>query len=176
MLTGLLSLLGGGLGGLLRFVPLIVKFFEDGKDRDHEFRMSELQLRIDEARSKQALDLAHAQSDAQQAVGEMQAYIEALKGQGQLTGVKWIDALNASVRPVVTYWWMLLLSGYKLVVVIGASIELYITIKAIHSLTDFGPALEAFAGRVWTVEDAGILSMILGFWFVDRAVRHQQGR
>ena len=34
MITTLLSLLGGGLGGLLRFVPEIFKLFTEQRDRD----------------------------------------------------------------------------------------------------------------------------------------------
>ena len=150
MLSTILTLLGGGLGGLLRFVPEALKLFTDQRDRDHEFRMTQLH---------QAIDLAHTQGEAAQATSEMQAYIEALKGQGQMSGVPWIDALNQSVRPMVTYWWMMLFTVYKIATIVAAYL-------AWTSLDDF------FA-KVWTVQDAGVLSMILGFWFVDRTIRHQ---
>ena len=176
MLTTLLSLLGGGLGGLLRLAPAFFKFFEDKGDREHEYRMSELQLKIDQARSAQAIDLVHAHSDAAQATGELTAYIEAIKGQGKMTGVPWVDALNQSVRPVVTYWWMALLSLYKVIVIVVGVIELQLALKAANTLTGYGEALTVFAGRAWTPQDAGVLSMILGFWFVDRALRHNTGR
>ena len=162
MLSTILTLLGGGLGGLLRFVPEILKLFTDQRDRDHEYRMTQLQLDIDKARAAQAIDLVHAQSEAAQATSEMQAYIEAIKGQGQMSGVPWVDALNQSVRPVVTYWWMSLFTVYKIATVVAACL-------AWTSLDDFLP-------KLWTVQDAGVLSMILGFWFVDRAIRKQQGK
>lgn len=162
MLTTILTLLGGGLGGLLRFVPEIIKLFTEQRDRDHEYRMTQLQLEIDKARAGQAIDLVHAQGDMALQTGEMQAYVEAIKGQGQMTGVPWIDALNQSVRPMVTYWWMLLFTAYKIANL--AAVALHWT------------SLDDFIQRLWTVQDAGILSMILGFWFVDRAIRRQQGR
>ena len=176
MLTTLLTLFGGGLGGLLRFVPEILKLFTDGRDRDHEYRMTTLQLQIDQARATQALDLVHAQGESAQLAGEMQAYIEAIKGQGQVTGNARIDALNASVRPVITYWWMSLLTLYKCVLLIVATIELYAALKAAAAIAAFGPALTTYADRIWTPQDAGILSMILGFWFVDRSIRKMSGR
>jgi len=162
MLSTILTLLGGGLGGLLRFVPEALKLFTDQRDRDHEFRMTQLQLDIDRARATQAIDLAHAQGEVAQATSEMQAYIEALKGQGQMSGVPWIDALNQSVRPMVTYWWMMLFTVYKIATVVAAYLA--------------WTSLDDFSAKVWTVQDAGVLSMILGFWFVDRTIRHQQGR
>jgi len=63
------------------------------------------------------------------------------------------------VRPMVTYWWMMLFTVYKIATIVAAYL-------AWTSLDDF------FA-KVWTVQDAGVLSMILGFWFVDRTIRHQ---
>jgi hypothetical protein len=162
MLSTILTLLGGGLGGLLRFVPEIFKLFTDQRDRDHEYRMTQLQLDIDKARAAQAIDLAHATSEAAQATSEMQAYIEAIKGQGQMSGVPWVDALNQSVRPVVTYWWMSLFTVYKIATIVAACLA--------------WTSLDDFLTKMWTAQDAGVLSMILGFWFVDRAIRKQQGK
>jgi hypothetical protein len=175
MLTALMTLFGGGLGGLLRFIPELLKLFAEGKDRDHEYRMTRLQLDIDKARATQQIDLVHAQQAMAEVTGQMQAYAEALKGQGRMTGVPWIDGLNQSVRPVVTYWWMLLLTLYKGVLITVATIELYMALKAAQGISGFGPALTTYAERVWTTQDAGILSMIIGFWFVDRVIRKHQG-
>jgi hypothetical protein len=143
-------------------VPEIFKLFTDQRDRDHEYRMTQLQLDIDKARAAQAIDLAHATSEAAQATSEMQAYIEAIKGQGQMSGVPWVDALNQSVRPVVTYWWMSLFTVYKIATIVAACLA--------------WTSLDDFLTKMWTAQDAGVLSMILGFWFVDRAIRKQQGK
>ncbi len=162
MLTSLLTLIGGGLGGLLRFVPEILKLFTDARDRDHEYRMTQLQLDIDKARAAQAIDLVHAQGEVATQAGEMQAFLEAIRSQGQMTGVPWVDALNQSVRPVVTYWWMSLFTVYKVATIVAAARQ--------------WTTLDAFLAVLWTSQDAGILAMILGFWFVDRSIRKQQGK
>jgi hypothetical protein len=175
-MTALISLLGGGLGALLRFVPEIFKLFAEQKDRDHEFRMTQLQLEIDRARATQQLDLVHAQGELAVQAGEMDAYIEAIKAQQQPSGVRWVDAMNASVRPVITYWWMALMSVYKLVMFVIASIEIYVALQAAHSLAETAPLLGAFVNKVWTPDDAAILAMILGFWFVDRSIRKNSGK
>lgn len=162
MLSMILSLMGGGLGALLRFVPEIFKLITDSRDRDHEYRMTQLQLEIDKARAGQQIDLVHAQGDVSIASGEMQAYVEAIKGQAQLTGVRFIDALNASVRPFLTYWWMVIFTAYKVMTVMTA--------------LQGGATFSQIGAVLWTADDWGVLSMILGFWFVDRSLRKIHGR
>lgn len=162
MLTTLLSLFGGGLGGVLRLLPEVFKLFTEKRDRDHEYRMTQLQLEIDQARAQQGIDLVHAQGAMALESGEMQAYVEAIKAQGQVTGVAWADALNATVRPIITYWWMLLFTVYKIATIVAACLA--------------WTSLDDFITKLWTAQDAGILAMLLGFWFVDRSIRKQQGR
>jgi hypothetical protein len=162
MLELILTLLGGGLGGLMRLLPAVLKLFGDKKDADHEYRMTQLQVKIDAARAAADLDKIHAQGDASEKDKTLLAYIEAIKGQGQMSGVKWVDALNQSVRPVVTYWWLILFTVYKIatLVIVAATV----------------PTLAEFVVVMWTPQDWGILSMILGFWFVDRSIRKDNGR
>lgn len=139
---------------MMRILPELFKLFTLKKDQDHEYRMTELQLKIDAARASQEIDKVHAYQGLEAVKGEMEAYAEAIKGQSVMSGVKWIDALSQSVRPFLTYWWMILFSVYKVYVLWFAETE------------------KAFIDRLWTSEDAGILSMILGFWFVDRAWKY----
>lgn len=175
MLTALISILGGGAGGLLRFVPEIFKFFTEKGDREHEYRMTQLQLQVDQARANQQIDLAHVQGDIAQQTADAQAMIEALKPPPP-SGIKWVDAMNSSVRPVITYWWMLLLTIAKSITFVIATIEVWVALKTVTTLAQAIPVLSAFGQKIWTPQDAGILSMILGFWFVDRAMRHNSGR
>jgi len=149
--------MGGGLGGTLRFIPEIFKLFADKSDRDHAFRMTELQLKIGKSRAKNQLDLVQAQGEVAVNSAEMQAFSAAVKAQGKPTGVAWVDALSASVRPVITYWWMLLFTIYK-------GLTVYIAIAEFVTLNEF-------VTKLWTAQDAGVLAMILGFWFVDRSIR-----
>jgi hypothetical protein len=150
MITSLLALIGGGLGSLMRLLPEIMKIWTQKQDNAHELEMTKLQLQIDAARSAQSIDLVHAQGGVAEVSGEMQAYVEAIKGQSVMSGVKWLDAVNQSVRPMLTYWWMLLFTGFK-----------------IDQLMK--------VGLTWGDNDWTVLSMILSFWFVDRAIRRSTG-
>lgn len=162
MLTTLITLLGGGLGGLLRFVPEILKLFTEGKDREHEYRMTQLQLDIDKQRAVMNLDLVHAQGVQRASEQDMQSYIAAIEAQAKPTGVAWVDALSASVRPVVAYWWLILFTVAKICLIVAA-IQNFTTIDALVS-------------HIWTAEDAGFLSMIISFWYCDRTIRKNTGR
>lgn len=158
MLTTILTLLGGGLGGFLRFIPEIMKLFTEAKDRAHELEMTKLQLEIDKARAGQQIDLVHAQGDVAASAGELQAYIEALKGQSENSGVPWVDALNKSVRPVLLYWWLILFTIAK-IITISMAVSHYVS-------------MESLLANVWTEQDAGIFSMMIGFWYVNRTLHN----
>jgi hypothetical protein len=151
MITSILALLGGGLGGLLRLLPEVMKIWTSKQDNAHELEMTQLQLQIDQSRSAQQIDLVHAQGAVAEDAGEMAARIEAIKGQSVMSGVKWIDAVNQSVRPMLTYWWMLLFSAFK-----------------VDQLLKVGLS--------WGDNDWLVLSSILSFWFVDRAIRYNSGQ
>jgi hypothetical protein len=154
----LLSLLGGGV---LRLVPFIVDFFKQRREAEHEYRMTELQLRIDQARAAQQIDLAHAQAGIAAAAGELAVFADAVKAQGQPSGVVWVDALSASVRPVLTYYWTVgLYGGAKVIGVIVA-------VQANTALAGYGPILVSEFDRA-------VIGSMLSFWFVDRALRKLQ--
>lgn len=171
-------------GGALRLAPELIKVFTAGKEADHEYRMSKLQLDIDQARAKQQIDLVNAQSEAdlnklnaqstadlkilqQQALKEADASDAALlstaiQAQSKTTGIPWIDALSSSVRPVLTYWWCLgLYTAYKACLVIS----LYIG----------NATWREFAGTLVTEFDQMIIASIFSFWFVDRSIRKSKG-
>jgi hypothetical protein len=146
--------------GIFRLLPELLKLVNARRDAEHEYRMTELQLRIDQARAAQALDLVHAQGAVANDAAELQAWAEAIKGQGARTGVRWVDALSATVRPVLTYWWCLLLYTVHKVVLVGVGLgeRLGLAQLAPVVLTDF---------------DRSVVASIIGFWFTDRALRRR---
>jgi hypothetical protein len=151
----LLSLI---FGGLLRLAPEVMKLFTARQDQAHELRMTTLQLDIDKARASQQIDLVHAQGAVATDAGELAALAEALKAQGTMTGVPLIDAINQSVRPVLTYWWcMVLYTAYKTVTIV---------------LLCMGtPTLAQVQDALVTEFDRMVIASIFSFWFVDRSLR-----
>jgi hypothetical protein len=155
-----LSMLGGGV---LRLIPFLVDLFKQKQDAEHEYRMTQLQLQIDQARATQQIDLAHAQAAIASAQGEMDAWASAIKAEGTKTGIGWVDAISATVRPVLTYYWCVGLYGA------GKVLQVVVAWQAHSGLADYVPI-------VITEFDRSVIGSTLAFWFVDRALRKMQGR
>lgn len=157
------------LGGLFRIVPELFKLIDREKERQHERQMVDLQLKLDEKRAELELKKVTVASENEQQLAELQALIEATKATSVKrkgpTGIWLVDTLigfaeaaNAFVRPILTYWYCVLAYGaYK-----GAL--LYMTLSS-------GSTVDNAILSVWTETDYKIMISIIGFWFVDRALR-----
>jgi hypothetical protein len=159
-MLALISMFGGGL---LRLIPFFVDFFKQKHDAEHEYRMTALQLQIDQARANQQLDLAHAQAAIAASAGELAAWADGVKAQSVKTGIGWVDALSASVRPILTYYWVVGLYGSAKI------IQVVVAVDAHTPLAGFLPILI-------TEFDQQVIGSMLSFWFVDRALRKMDGK
>lgn len=154
LLTTLVSFLAGGL-------PKILDFFQDRQDKKHELNLAQMQTerelalaaqgfvaqqRMEEIRTDQVA--LQAQSDTIQAALAHDAKI----GEGAST---WVINLRSSVRPIVTYIFVL-----ELVL-----INFLAMWWAIKTGVDFKEALEL----VFTDEEMQIVSSIVAFWFGTQA-------
>jgi len=176
MFTGIITLLGSGLGGLLRLAPEVIKWLDQKDERRIELRRMDKQQALEAARANQQQAAALTAGDIEQGALEAKAYIESIRVQSKPTGNPTIDGINALVRPAITAWWMLLFTLVKTVIIAAAVIEVYIAwTAAAFALADLAPLLHAFIAARWTPEDAAILSAIIMFWFTDRAIRKYRG-
>ena len=150
------TLLGGLLGGAFRLAPEMLKWLDRKGERGHELAMQDKALEFEKVRGASRMAEVGASADAAWNSGAMEAFKEAVAGQGRPSGVKWVDALSTSVRPIITYWFM----------------ALYCAAKA----AAFVAALNAGAGAGWGVAvlaawseaDQALWSGVLNFWFVGR--------
>lgn len=155
MIVEALSTLGGGLlGGVMRFAPEVLKFFSSKRDQAHELAMLDREMQFATLRGEQEMRRA----DAAMSIAELAAMGEALKEQGETArSAGWfVAALSALVRPIVTYWFVILFSTVKIV---GMSM-------AIEAGSDWREVVL----QSWTVEDMSMFSMIISFWFVSRSI------
>lgn len=148
------TLLGGLLGGVFRIAPEVLKFMDRGSDRSHELAMQDKALEFEKLRGAQRMDEIGATADAAWSTGAIETLKEAIKSQGEKTGVKWVDALSASVRPVLTYWFMAIYCAAKTAAFAAA----------VSSGAGWGTAAIAS----WTEADQALWSGVLNFWFVGR--------
>ena len=148
------TLLGGLLGGAFRLAPEILKWLDRKGERGHELAMQDKAIEFEKLRGAQRMAEIGAAADAAWNTGAINALKEAVAAQGHQSGVRWADALSASVRPVITYWFM----------------GLYCAAKT----AAFAAALTAGAGwgeatlHAWTEDDQALWAGVLNFWFLGR--------
>jgi hypothetical protein len=156
----MLSILSGILGFATSGLPNVLKFFEQKGDQSHEQAMAKLDM-------ERTLALAEKGYASQERVEEfktdqvsMQTYAaerEALYTHDAEIGKgasQWVINLRASVRPIVTYVFLLIL----FIVDIGG------LIWAINIGADFHQAMNT----VFNSEEQAIVASIIGFWFGSR--------
>jgi hypothetical protein len=156
LLSTLMSFLAGGL-------PKILEIFQDRQDKKHEIHILEMQKsrelemasrgflaqeRIEEIKTEQI----QIQADAQEKQSLYNHDIEIGKGASQ-----WMINLRSSVRPVVTYIFVLEL------VALNATGVWY----AYTQNVPFAIAME----NVFSQDEMLILSSIIAFWFGSQAFK-----
>jgi hypothetical protein len=145
--------LGGGLlGGLFRLAPEVIKIFDAKNERSHELKMLEAEM----AFAKLDAEREMHRTDSAMTVAELDAMGAALKEQGQTArSAGWfVAAISALVRPLVTYWFVVM---YSVVKIVG----IYLAVRS-------GGLWTEVLVTSWNSEDMAILTMILTFWFVGR--------
>ena len=156
MLSTFLSFLAGGL-------PKILDFFQDKQDKKHELSILALQ-------KEKELEMAARGFQSQERIEEIKTEQVAMQTQAQERSAlyahdmeigkgasQWIVNLRASVRPVVTYIFVLEL------VVLNATGVWY----AYSTGIPFALAME----NVFSEDEMLILSSIIAFWFGTQAFK-----
>lgn len=153
------TILGSALGGALRLAPEILRWLDRKADRAHELAMLDRQAEGDKQRA--AAHLAEIQAAGAVAfdASALQALTEALRGQAEMAVAAGgrMAALSASVRPVATYW-LLLLYGLAKAAACAAGVA---------AGSGWLEAVQA----AYTPADQTLLSGVLNFWFLDRVMR-----
>src|SRR3990167_2706353 len=167
----MIELLGLIFGGAFRLLAEVGRLWEKSNERKHERDMLKMQMEADRLRADLAMQAMEKQAQVQQNLAELQALIAAMQSQGKGFKKTWnkvIDFLlgvaefmTVSVRPVLTYWYCV--GGY------GAY-----KIASYFIILSTGSSWQNAITLLWTTQDHAVMLSIIGFWFVDRALRHQQ--
>lgn len=142
----MITLLGTLIGFISSLVPDLVKLFRDHQDRQHELMILELQLKQQREGFSQRIEEIHAQAD----IAESKALYKTWK-----SDIRWVDALNGTVRPVLAY----------------AFFFLYFVVKCMQfSLVNWDAPLPWQLNTLWGEEDQAIFAGIIAFYFGQRAM------
>jgi hypothetical protein len=152
MLLTLLSPLVGILGSI---IPSVIRLFERKQEFKHE------------------IDLLSARTEAAKQQAQFQLDIENVKADGiegkslydhdsSLDGGGFINALRASIRPVITY--------------IFFAVFVAVKISAAYVMIMNGSPIPEMIQAVWDVETMSLFSTILAFWFGSRTLERMNKR
>ncbi len=139
----MITLLGALLGFAGSVFPDLLKMAKDYQDRNHELRILELQLVQQQQGHTQRLEEINSQAD----IAESRALYRTWR-----SGIRWVDALNGTVRPVLAY----------------AFFALYVYVKVIQAMHT--------PWMLWSTEDQAIFAGIISFYFGQRAMSKVRGR
>ena len=158
-----MDFLGGGivgslLGGIFRLVPETFKFLDKKNEREHELAMFDKQCELEKVRGSQKLAEIGAQREATVDSGVMDAFNAAINQQTEMvkSAGGWVASLSASVRPVMTYYLLLLYGVFKTATIaIGYA---------------SGQPVPELLKNAWSVDDMALLSGVINFWILDRSL------
>jgi len=134
----MITLLGSLLGFISAAFPDLIKLFRDAQDRKHEITILQMQMEQQKQGASQRLEEIQVNADIAESSALYKTYT---------TGISWVDALNGTVRPVITYSFFIL----------------YASVKAMQFSANL-PWL------LWTAEDQAIFAGIISFYFGQRAM------
>lgn len=147
----MMTLLGSLLGFVSAAFPDLLKLWRDRADRQHELTILRLQIEQQQQGHTNRLEEINVQADIAESKALYKTYY---------SGIKWVDALNGTVRPVLAYAFFLL----------------YFTIKCMQfAMVDLGGPLPWHMDMLWSVEDQAIFAGIISFYFGQRAMSKVRG-
>lgn len=168
MLTLFSTLISFLIGGL----PKLLDFFQDRGDKSHEIALAQLQIqremelrklgfeaqeRVEHIKTEQ-VELETKAGVVQAVIGAQQAELQALYAHDTALNEgtsQWMKNLRASVRPVITYGFFLLLCGIDIALIY-------------HGFTT-NVGFQEMADQLWDDETQALFASIIAFHFGGRA-------
>jgi hypothetical protein len=132
----MITLLGSLLGFFGSAFPALLQLFKDSRDKAHELAILKMQMENQRSGAEERLEEIRTVAATVESVSLHNTYY---------SGIKWVDALNGTVRPVVAY----------------AFFALYAFVKTKN-------------GFAWTDEDGALFAAVISFYFGQRAMQRQQ--
>ncbi len=146
----MLTLLGSLLGFITSAFPDLLKIYQDKQDRRHELDIMDRQM--------EQMRLGHTQHLEEISVNaDISESMALYKHDSKPSGVRWIDGLRASVRPMITYAFFILFAIVKIC-------ALYYLMFKFNM--DFTVAIQ----KVWDAETQALFAAVMSFWFGQRAL------
>ena len=152
------GIFGSLIGGVFRLAPEVLKWLDKKDERAHERLMFEQQCQLEQVRGQQKLAEIGAQRETTVDAGVMDAFNSAIEQQTEMVKAAggWVASLSASVRPVVTYWVLLIWS--------------FIHVWFAWNAWATGAAPDQVFKTMMTNDFCALVSGTLNYWFLDRTL------
>lgn len=140
----MVTILASLVGFISSIVPEIIKLFKDHKEKKHQLEIIDRQLKDDSA---VGFSVLHQIESAKQMSEQVSLYST------YKSGINWVDALNASVRPVLAYFFFAIYAVVK-----------FAQYKAAMS----APSIMEQIEMIWSADDQAIFAGIISFYYGQR--------
>ena len=147
----MITFIGALLGFFSSAFPELLKVYRDQKDRIHELRILDRQMQMIQQGHHYRLEEINSQID-----GDVE---RALYNHAKPTGVRWVDALAGTVRPIITYAFFILYAALK-----------YAQWSVAEAALGGSHWSEAFL-NIWHLEDQALFATVVSFWFGQRMLQ-----
>ena len=157
------ELIGLIFGGASRLFQHFLDMKDKQAEREHEAVMFDKQIALADRKYEQDVTLRKMDAESAETAGDFTALTAAFQDQAQEAAAAggWVAKLSASVRPVMTYWFMGIYSASKVVTMTMAF--------------DKGVGFSAAFAAAYTAFDGAIFASVVSFYFADRALRKRFG-
>lgn len=145
MITALASL----IGFLSSMVPHVFEFLVERSNREYELRKMQEEAKLTMSAEAYKARAAEATAQAEQLKALYATYT---------TKIRWVDALNGTVRPVLAYAFFVLYAVTKLMI-----------------FREVDAALPWSFEKFWGEEDMVFFSWVIGFYFGTRGMNRARG-
>ena len=156
----MIEALGIVFGGASRLVQHHMESKDKQKEREHEQVMMGQQIKLNEQKFAAEAELRKMDITATADLGDLNALTTAIQAQSSEAKAAggWAASLSATVRPVLTYFLLLLYATAK--------IASFIVVDSVGDLS-----LSQIVGITYTEFDSALLGSVVYFWLADRSLR-----
>jgi hypothetical protein len=149
------TVIGGLLGGVLRLVPEALNWLDRKNERSHELAMQDKALEFQKLAGHQRLDEITANGQQTWNAGALESLTASVAAQGKITGIRWADAINVLVRPILALWW-------------GVFLYTAVLVARFVLLSRGGVETAQALVLLWTPDEAAIAAGVINFFILNR--------
>jgi len=140
----MITLLASIAGFISSIIPELLKLLKDRNDKKHELAILDRQIEHSKHSNAKTLEEIHVS----QGLLEQASLYSTYK-----SGNLFVDAINASVRPILAYSFFIMYAGVKVV--------------QYRAITASKPLVE-YLDIIWNIDDQAIFAGIISFYFGHR--------